>query len=112
MAWLFVRDLGARVALLAAPAALFALVLFPGVLTALDEIAGADAITWRLVWIVPVPAAVGIVASAPLRLLPDRPRAAVLTAIVPAVLLAVLVNWGTAVVSRFNVPAGTRPSGT
>jgi hypothetical protein len=109
LAWLFVRDLAARIALLAAPAVLFFVFFFPGLLGLLDEITSADAILWRVVWIVPVPAAIGICLTAPMLLLPDKPREAVLAAIIPVVLIAALAIWGTPVVSRFNVAKWDTP---
>ena len=103
LAWLFVRDLAARLALLGAPLVLFVVFFFPGLLGALDNLTSADAILWRVVWILPVPAAVGICLTAPMLLLPQQPRRAAAAALIPVSLIAALAIWGTPVVSRFNV---------
>lgn len=85
------------------------LVLFPGVLTAADDVAGADAVIWRAMWVLPVGAAVGMMLASPLAALGGdlRPPARTLVAgagtVGVGVMLTVTAVFGTPSVSRFNV---------
>lgn len=103
LAWLLVKDLAARLALLGAPIVLFFVFFFPGLLSALDDLSSADAILWRVVWVLPVPAAVGMCLTSPMLLLPQRRRLAGAAALGVLALVGALAVWGTPVVSRYNV---------
>jgi hypothetical protein len=68
VAWTVVRDRGARLALALAPVLLFGVFYGPGTFDAIAELTGVRVILWRTVWVLPVPAAVGLVVTAPLLL--------------------------------------------
>lgn len=60
LGWLVVPDRWARLALLSAVGLVFGVVLAPGVIDLLDDATGADAVLWRALWILPIPALVGL----------------------------------------------------
>jgi uncharacterized protein DUF6077 len=62
--WLGVRERTARLALLLAPLGLLAGFLAPHVLHLLDAFSQGESVLWRAVWIVPVPALVGLLPGA------------------------------------------------
>ncbi|MEQ8717593.1 MAG: DUF6077 domain-containing protein [Acidimicrobiales bacterium] len=109
LGWLWVRDASARFALAGSVAVVIGLVLFPGVLTAADDAAGADAVIWRVMWVLPVGAAVGMMLASPLAALggdlrlPAQRLVAGAGTVGVGVLLAVTAVVGTPSVSRFNV---------
>ncbi|MGQ0433546.1 MAG: DUF6077 domain-containing protein [Microthrixaceae bacterium] len=63
--WITLQDRAARLTVALAPLTLFGLYYAPSMLDAIDQIAGAGSILWRVAWIVPVPASVGLVLTAP-----------------------------------------------
>lgn len=85
-AWAFVSDRTSRVALALAPLMLFGVFLGPGMLDILDELSGARSILWRTIWILPIPAAVGLAATAPL-LIARRGLRRTLSVLVPALMV-------------------------
>jgi hypothetical protein len=95
-AWAVVRDRGARLVLLAGPVVVMGFYMAPGVFDVLDRVGSADAVVWRSMWILPVPAMVGLVLAAP--------RAGIRAAqvVVPVVVLAGLLVVGTPIVSSQN----------
>ena len=104
LAWATVGDRSTRLLLLAGPVAVFAGFLAPGVLDVLNEVGEADAIAWRTVWILPVPALVGLMLTQVRLVLPGR--SPVPPFAVAAVVLLVLALSGTAITSSAN--RGTR----
>jgi uncharacterized membrane protein YhaH (DUF805 family) len=95
IAWAFVRDRSARLALLLAPLLLFGFFYGPGTFDAIADVSGVRAILWRTGWILPVPAAVGILVTAPL-LLRQRPQLrALASAVAAAAVAAVMLVGGT-----------------
>ncbi len=95
-AWAVVRDRGARLVLLAGPAVVMGFYMAPGAFDVLDTVGSADAVVWRSMWIMPVPAMVGLVLAAP--------RAGIRAAqvVVPVAVLAGLLVVGTPIVSTQN----------
>ena len=95
-AWTVVRSRSARLVLLAGPVVVFAGFLAPGVLDLMNEVGDADAVAWRTLWVLPLPAMVGLVVTAP--------RAGIRAAqvVVPVVVLAVLAVVGTPITSGSN----------
>ncbi len=95
-AWAVVRDRGARLVLLAGPLVVMGLYMAPGAFDVLDRVASADAVVWRTMWVLPVPAMVGLVLAAP--------RAGIRAAqvVVPVVVLAGLLAVGTPIISGDN----------
>ncbi len=95
-AWAVVRDRGARLVLLAGPIVVMGFYMAPGVFDVLDKVGSADAVVWRSMWILPVPAMVGLVLAAP--------RAGIRAAqvVVPVVVLVGLLVVGTPIVSDQN----------
>jgi hypothetical protein len=62
--WLGTRERAARLAMVFAPLALFGLFVTPPVLNALKNASSEGAsVIWRVVWIVPIPAMVGLLAT-------------------------------------------------
>lgn len=74
LAWMAVRDRSARLVLGGAPLAVFLLVLTPGALDVIGTLTNTEAILWRALWIIPVPAAVGLVLTAGVRSFPGWRR--------------------------------------
>lgn len=101
LAWLAVRRRSARLVLALAPLAVFLVFLTPGTLEAIDAYTGARSILWRSIWVVPVPAAVGLVLSAPV-LLRSEPARRVLLVGVPVVALGGLLVFEQPVLSHDN----------
>ena len=95
-AWAVVRDRGARLVLLAGPIVVMGFYMAPGAFDVLDRVGSADAVVWRSMWILPVPAMVGLVLAAP--------RAGIRAAqvVVPVVVLVGLLVVGTPIVSDQN----------
>ncbi|MDP6061994.1 MAG: DUF6077 domain-containing protein [Acidimicrobiales bacterium] len=95
-AWAVVRDRGARLVLLAGPIVVMGFYMAPGMFDVLDKVGSADAVVWRSMWILPVPAMVGLVLAAP--------RAGIRAAqmVVPVVVLVGLLVVGTPIVSDQN----------
>jgi hypothetical protein len=95
-AWTVVQNRSARLVLLAGPVVVFAGFLAPGVLDLMNEVGDADAVAWRTLWVLPLPAMVGLVVTAPRAGM----RAAQMVA--PVVVLAVLAVTGTPITSGGN----------
>ncbi|MDQ1520360.1 MAG: hypothetical protein QOI55_1433 [Actinomycetota bacterium] len=96
--WLGTRDRASRLALVLAPLALFGVFVSPPVLHVLQHASSEGAsVLWRVVWIVPVPAMVGVLATGALARYGSR--AVVATAVVFA---AICVVGGTPVWSHSN----------
>jgi hypothetical protein len=85
--WIGTRDRASRLALVAAPIVLVGGFLAPGVLRGLDHVAGSGGILWRVMWVIPAPAMVGLVGTA--GWLPRRGRAG--SALGPALAAAIVV---------------------
>jgi hypothetical protein len=96
--WLTVRDRVSRTALVVAPLLVFVAFLTPGAPRVLDQFGSAGSVLWRGAWIVPVPAVVGLVLTAPLTW--GARRALAVGA--PVVALAALLAFETPVVSADN----------
>jgi hypothetical protein len=99
--WLATRDRGARTALLAAPLVFFGVLSTPFALHLLRHVgpSGGESVLWRVAWIVPVPAMVGVLATGVFARF--GARAAVGGAIAGAVVIgAVCAVAGTAVWSH------------
>ena len=101
VAWSATRDRASRVALALAPCVVLALFSAPGAMRLLDDLTGAHSILWRLMWVLPVPAAVGLVLTAPALMARGRLRV-VLLALVPASAAVLLLATGTPVWSEDN----------
>jgi len=109
LAWLATRDRSARVALALAPGVVLLAFCSPGALHLLDSLTGARSILWRVVWVLPVPAAVGLVLTAP-ALLPRGVGRTVLLVAFPAAAAALLLAAGTPVWSAQNGASSGRPA--
>ncbi|MDP6868548.1 MAG: DUF6077 domain-containing protein [Acidimicrobiales bacterium] len=96
LAWTVVRDRRARLVLIAAPLVVFGLFGAPGVFDVLNEVGEADAIAWRMLWVLPVPAMVGVVLTA------RRSGFGAAPVVVPVVILAVVLATGTPITSGAN----------
>jgi len=96
LAWTVARDRRARLVLLAAPVVVFGLFGAPGAFDVLNEVGEADAIAWRMLWVLPVPAMVGIVLTA------RRPGFGAAPVVVPVMVLAVVLATGTPITSSAN----------
>jgi hypothetical protein len=96
LAWTVVSDRRARLVLLAAPVVVFGLFGAPGAFDVLNEVGEADAIAWRMLWVLPVPAMVGIVLTA------RRSGFGAAPVVVPVVVLAVVLATGTPITSSAN----------
>ena len=59
-AWAVVGSRGSRMLLLAGPVVVFGAFLAPGVLDVLDAAGEADAVAWRTLWVLPLPAMVAL----------------------------------------------------
>ena len=95
-AWTVVRNRSARLVLLAGPVVVFAGFLAPGVLDLMNEVGDADAVAWRTLWVLPLPAMVGLVVTAP------RAGMRAAQVVAPVVVLAVLAVTGTPITSGSN----------
>jgi len=95
-AWTAVRNRSARLVLLAGPVVVFAGFLAPGVLDLMNEVGDADAVAWRTLWVLPLPAMVGLVVTAP------RAGMRAAQVVAPVVVLAVLAVTGTPITSGSN----------
>jgi len=95
-AWVVVGPRGSRMVLLAGPVVVFGAVLAPGVLDVLDATGEADAVAWRTLWVLPLPAMVGLVLTA------VRPGVRAAPAVLPVVVLAGLLVVGTPITSAEN----------
>jgi hypothetical protein len=97
--WFGARERAARFALVLAPLALFGIGVLPPVLHALQDASNSsgESVLWRIVWIVPVPAMVGVLVTGALLRFGTRTVVVGATAIV-----AVCVVGGTPVWSRDN----------
>jgi hypothetical protein len=95
-AWTVVRDRKARLVLLAAPLVAFGMFGAPGVFDVLNEVGEADAIAWRMSWVLPVPAMVGLLLTA------RRPGFGAAPVVVPVLVLAVVLATGTPITSSAN----------
>jgi hypothetical protein len=110
LAWLATRDRVARLVLLLAPLLLFGVFFFPGVLDALaDARGGAESVSWRVVWVIPVPAAVGLVVTAPFLLAKSRKRLVASVALPVGVAVALLA-FGSPVWSTGKAVTLSRPA--
>ena len=95
-AWTVVRNRSARLVLLAGPVVVFAGFLAPGMLDLMNEVGDADAVAWRTLWVLPLPAMVGLVVTAP------RAGMRAAQVVAPVVVLAVLAVTGTPITSGSN----------
>ena len=95
-AWTVVRDRKARLVLLAAPLVAFGMFGAPGVFDVLNEVGEADAIAWRMSWVLPVPAMVGLLLTA------RRSGFGAAPVVVPVLVLAVVLATGTPITSGAN----------
>lgn len=109
LAWLATRDRVARLVLLLAPLLLFGIFFFPGVLDALADARGADSVLWRVVWVIPVPAAVGLVVTAPFLLAKSRKRLVASVAL-PVCVAVALLAFGDPVWSTGKAVTLSRPA--
>src|SRR4051794_25974340 len=82
--WL-TRDVTAR-AVAVSSAVFFVVSLAPGVHAALARLSGAGPVIWRVAWVLPLPALVGLLAAVPL---PDSLRIPAVAWVLPAVLVGV-----------------------
>ena len=96
LAWTVVRDRRARLVLLAAPVVAFGLFGAPGAFDVLNEVGEADAIAWRMLWVLPLPAMVGLVLTA------RRSGFGAAPVVIPVVVLAVVLATGTPITSSAN----------
>jgi hypothetical protein len=101
LSWVGVRDRAARLALLAAPLTVIGVFGAPGVLRLVGELADARSIVWRVVWVAPVPAMVGLLATVGLVVLEGTARSVAAVA-GPALIAVALVVGGTPVWSDEN----------
>ncbi|SVB92854.1 uncharacterized protein METZ01_LOCUS245708, partial [marine metagenome] len=67
-----------------------------GMLDLMNEVGDADAVAWRILWVLPLPAMVGMVVTAPRAGIPAA------SVVVPVVVLAVLAVVGTSITSVDN----------
>jgi hypothetical protein len=95
-AWAVVGSRGSRMLLLAGPVVVFGAFLAPGVLDVLDAAGEADAVAWRTLWVLPLPAMVGLVVTA------GRPGVRAAPAVSSAVVLVFLLLVGTPITSSAN----------
>jgi len=109
VAWLATRDRSARVALALTPGAVLLALCSPGSMRLLDELTDARNILWRIVWVLPVPAAVGLVLTAP-ALLPRGAYRSLLLAALPASAALLMIAAGTPVWSASNGVTSGRPA--
>jgi hypothetical protein len=109
LSWAGVRDRAARLALLAASLTVIGVFGAPGVLRLVAELADARSIVWRVVWVAPVPAMVGLLATVGLVVLDGAPRA-VAAVVGPAAIAVALVVGGTPVWSHENGAQITSPA--
>lgn len=101
LAWTAGTDRQSRLLLLAGPTIVFTVFLAPGFLDVLNELGEADAVAWRVAWVLPIPAMVGLFLTAP------RPEfgqglGARAPLIAPLIVLGVLAASGTAITSPSN----------
>ena len=96
LAWTVVRDRRTRLVLLAAPVVALGLFGAPGALDVLNEVGEADAIAWRMLWVLPLPAMVGLLLTA------RRSGFGAAPVAVPVVVLAVVLALGTPITSSAN----------
>lgn len=71
LGWLAVRERSARLVFALAPAVVFLVFLTPGALHLMDAYTGARSVLWRAIWVIPVPAAMGVLLTAPLPAIRD-----------------------------------------
>jgi hypothetical protein len=95
-AWAVVGSRGSRMLLLVGPVVVFGAFLAPGVFDVLDAAGEADAVAWRTLWVLPLPAMVGLVVTA------GRPGVRAVPVVSLAVLLTVLLVAGTPITSSAN----------
>lgn len=96
LAWTVARERNARLLLLAAPLAAFGVFGAPGVFDVLNEVGEADAIAWRMLWVLPLPAMVGLVLTA------RRSGFGAAPVVIPVVVLALVLVTGTPITSSAN----------
>ncbi len=96
LAWTVVRGRRARLVLLAAPVVALGLFGAPGALDLLNEVGEADAIAWRMLWVMPVPAMVGLILTA------RRSGFGAAPVVLPAVVLTLVLVTGTPITSSAN----------
>jgi hypothetical protein len=94
--WITVKNRSARLILLAGPIVVFLGFFTPGILDVMNEIGDADAVAWRTLWVLPLPAMVGLVLT--------TPRAGIRGAPVVAsiILIATFLILGTPITSSDN----------
>lgn len=78
--------------------------LVPGVLAVINNVTGAGAVSWRLLWLVPGPVLIGLFAAAPVPVLPPtaRPLAPLVSALPALALCALILAAGVPVWSYQN----------
>ena len=94
--WITVKNRSARLVLLAGPIVVFLGFFTPGVLDVMNEIGDADAVAWRTLWVLPLPAMVGLVLIAPRAGIRGAP------VIASTILLATFLALGTPITSSDN----------
>tara|TARA_B100000686_G_scaffold279396_1_gene299964 strand:- start:82 stop:2007 length:1926 start_codon:yes stop_codon:yes gene_type:complete len=95
-AWLVVQERSTRLLLLFGPVVVFIGFLAPGVLDLMNEIGDADAVAWRVLWILPLPVMVGLVLSAP------KVGLRIAQVGIPVVALILISLIGTPIISENN----------
>lgn len=108
-AWLLLSDQGARLALLLAPIAVLVIFTAPGAIERIDGILSSNAVLWRSMWIMPIPAAIGILLASPAFLPPSRYRVAAVI-VLPLVALGGLALTETHTLSSDNGVTIARPA--
>tara|TARA_Y100000590_G_scaffold95554_1_gene108484 strand:- start:747 stop:1112 length:366 start_codon:yes stop_codon:yes gene_type:complete len=91
-----VKNRSARLVLIAGPIVVFLGFFTPGILDVMNEIGDADAVAWRTLWILPVPAMVGLVLTAQRAGIRGAP------VIASTILVATFLTFGTSILSSEN----------
>jgi len=94
--WITVKNRSARLVLLAGPIVVFLGFFTPGILDVMNEIGDADAVAWRTLWVLPLPAMVGLVLIAPRAGIRGAP------VIASTILVATFLALGTPITSSDN----------
>ena len=94
--WMTVKNRSARLVLIAGPIVVFLGFFTPGILDVMNEIGDADAVAWRTLWILPVPAMVGLVLTAQRAGIRGAP------VIASTILVATFLTFGTSILSSEN----------
>ena len=94
--WVALKNRSARLILLTGPIVVLLGFFTPGFLDLMNEIGNADAVAWRTLWVLPVPAMVGIVLTAQRAGIRGAP------VIASTVLIATFLTFGTSILSSDN----------